>query len=88
MRVSPLPITVDTDSQAKPGQAASNTDFPRSAGTAGHSTTNTSSSLQGAGGLGTGSAQPVDVSDAALKNPRKTDGPAHSAPGGTLHGGT
>lgn len=80
----PTHVPLRANHQAKPGLSASGS---ANAGNQGDKATNTSSSLTGAGGLGTGaSGGGVDNSAAALKNPRKTDGPAHGAPGGTLHG--
>ena len=73
--------------KAHPGNQASNASYPNNT-TQGDKAINTSTSLTGAGGLGTGaSGAAVDNSPSALKTPRKTDGSAHSAPGGTLHGG-
>lgn len=82
-----LPHAFKADPKAHPGNQASNASYPNNT-TQGDKATNTSTSLTGAGGLGAGaSGAAVDNSPSALKTPRKTEGSAHSAPGGTLHGG-
>ena len=72
------------DTQAHPGSQASNAGGLHSQQAAGNSEVNTSTSLKGAG---TSGAVALDSGEFNLKSVRKQDGPAHSAPGGHIHGG-